>query len=71
MEITIIGYHPVEQMIEVRMAYYQEIDGYGWRADLSVWVPHMDSLDDIRRRAYAAAEDFVSRLQSAHCAPGQ
>lgn len=65
MEIT-VGYRPVDGIQEIRVHYYELIDGKGWSADLSVWVPWDDSWSRTEKIAAAAARDFLSRALSAH-----
>lgn len=69
MEIT-IGTQTVEGMVPITVQYYEVREGFGWKAEVQVWVPWSDSCAELHRLAGNAARDFLSRAISAHADAG-
>jgi hypothetical protein len=57
---------PVNGMLEVGIRYYEQIDGLGHSANLTVWVQETDSRRELEQRARKAAAAFLARCESAH-----
>ena len=65
MDITILK-PPVDGKIEVTVKYYEQIDGLGHDATLTVWITNTDSRAELAHLARAAAVAFLRRCLSAH-----
>lgn len=65
MKIT-VGQEPVDGKLLVNMHCHEEIDGLRYSAEFDVWVPAVDSLNQINEFALGEVKAFLSRLQSAH-----
>ena len=68
MKIT-IGGTANNGMIEVRVTYYEQVDGLGQSGDVLVWVPDHDSRAEIKKSARIAAAAFLTRALQAHSSP--
>lgn len=66
MEININNYHPGDELVEAIVRYHEIINGHGYSAQLSVWVPNLDSRSEIRRLAAEEAKKFLERALLAH-----
>lgn len=63
MEIT-VGKPVIDGKVEMRVSYFEEIDGLGFSAEVTVWVPHTDSLSELESLAKTQAEQFLLRAVS-------
>ncbi|MDR3370901.1 hypothetical protein [Rhodoferax sp.] len=67
MEISVLK-PAVDGKLEVSVRYYEQIDGLGHNATLTVWVPETDSRSELEKRARLAAESFLKQCLLAHSA---
>jgi len=68
MKIT-VGAQPVYGMAECYVSYFEEINGLGYSANLTVWVPWVDSYIEHQKLAREAARLFLERALLAHSSP--
>lgn len=68
MKVTINHYQPEEDLVEVTVDYHQVINDRGHSARLYVWVPNVDSREELRRLASEEARKFLQLMLSAHSA---
>ncbi len=66
MQITINNYNQDDKMVQATVSYYELIDGHGYSAQISVWVPNVDSRSEIRKLANEEAKKFLERAILAH-----
>ena len=60
-----IGREPVDGKIESSVKLYDQIDGYGHSAIVTVFVKDSDSRQEIARRTAKAARDFLAQCIAA------
>lgn len=71
MNITIGNSNPDDELISVRVSYYEIINDRGHSADVVVWVRNVDSRDELRSLAKAEAVKFLQLALSAHSVEDQ
>jgi hypothetical protein len=65
MEIDFVQ-KPSNGMAEVSISYYEVINDFGFRADVTVWVPFVDSYEKLHASAKEASKQFLERALLAH-----
>jgi len=59
-----VGKPVIEGKVEMRVSYFEEIDGLVSSAEVTVWVPHSDSVSELESLAKTEAEQFLLRAVS-------
>jgi hypothetical protein len=53
--------------MDAHVLFFEEIEGYGFSAKVTVWLPKSDDpLSDLKKEAVLAAIDFLKKAQAAH-----
>lgn len=70
MEISVSN-NPINGKQAVNVQYFEDVDGFGFSGEITVFVPAVDSLSELHASAREQAKLFLERALLAHSVEDQ